>query len=130
MSKLFTEIKIGDLQLENRIAILPMCQYSAGYGLVNDWYLMHYGNLALSDAALLIFESTAINSEGKSTYGDLGLWDDIFTKSMSHVINYIRLHSNTKLTVQLSHAGHKASTVLGWKPDAHMDVKSTKRGQT
>ncbi len=114
-SKLFSEIKIGGLNLQNRIVIPPMCQYSASRGLANEWHLAHYGNLAFSGAGLLIFEATAVAPEGRISYADLGLWDDETAVAMSLVVDFIRLHSQTPLGLQISHAGRKASTNLPWK---------------
>ena len=41
MSRLFEPLRIGPLQLENRIVIAPMCQYSAEGGSAGDWHLIH-----------------------------------------------------------------------------------------
>ena len=54
MSHLFSTTALGPLQLANRIAIAPMCQYSASDGLAGDWHMIHYGHLARCGAALLI----------------------------------------------------------------------------
>ncbi|WP_294081650.1 NADH:flavin oxidoreductase/NADH oxidase [Proteiniphilum sp. UBA5384] len=116
MNNLFSPIKIGNIELNNRIVIPPMCQYSAGEGQANEWHLVHYGNLAMSGAALLIIEATGISPQGRISYGDLGLWDKNTAHALSKVINFIRLHSDIKIGIQLSHAGRKASTDLGWKP--------------
>ena len=47
-SALFKPIRIGGLELANRIIIAPMCQYSAHEGCMNDWHRIHLGHLALS----------------------------------------------------------------------------------
>jgi 2,4-dienoyl-CoA reductase-like NADH-dependent reductase (Old Yellow Enzyme family) len=49
-------MQIGNLKLANRIVIAPMGQYSAEDGQMNDWHLMHLGQLASSGAALLTIE--------------------------------------------------------------------------
>jgi NADH:flavin oxidoreductases, Old Yellow Enzyme family len=72
MSKLFSEITIGQLKLDNRIVVPPMCQYSAVSGQASEWHLMHYGNLALSGTGLLIFEATGVAPEGWISFADLG----------------------------------------------------------
>ena len=72
-AKLFSPLRIGDLELANRIVIAPMCQYSAEDGCMTDWHLLHLGHLALSGAALLTIEATAVTPEGRITYGDVGL---------------------------------------------------------
>ena len=59
-SKLFTPFTIGPLELANRITVAPMCQYSAVDGTMNDWHLMHLGNLALSGASLLVIEASGV----------------------------------------------------------------------
>jgi len=58
MSVLFSPISLGQLSLRNRIAIAPMCQYSAHEGKASDWHQIHLGSLALSGAAILFIEAT------------------------------------------------------------------------
>ena len=53
-----------------------MCQYSAHEGEATDWHLIHLGHLALSGAALLFLEATAVEPEGRISPQDLGLWSD------------------------------------------------------
>jgi len=71
--KLFEPLSVGALNLRNRIVIAPMCQYSAEDGCMTDWHLIHLGQLALSGAALLTIEATAVVPEGRITYADVGL---------------------------------------------------------
>lgn len=54
---LFTPIRVGNLELANHIIVAPMSQYSATDGCMNDWHLMHLGNMAMSGAALLSTEA-------------------------------------------------------------------------
>lgn len=129
-SKLFSEINIGSLRLENRIVIPPMCQYSAANGQATDWHLMHYGNLALSGAGLLIVEATAVCPEGRISYADLGLWDKNTASALEKTVNFIRMHSQMPLAVQLGHAGRKASTDLGWRPGGSLPPDSANGWQT
>jgi 2,4-dienoyl-CoA reductase-like NADH-dependent reductase (Old Yellow Enzyme family) len=44
---LFKPIRIHKLALPNRIVIAPMCQYSAENGCMNEWHLIHLGQLAI-----------------------------------------------------------------------------------
>ena len=74
--KLFEPIRVGNLELSNRIVIAPMCQYSAEDGCMTDWHLIHLGHLALSGAALLTIEATAVLPEGRISWADVGLWSD------------------------------------------------------
>ena len=76
MSRLFEPMALGALTLANRIIIAPMCQYSAHEGTPGDWHLIHLGQLALSGAAMLIVEATAVTPEGRITDADLGLYSE------------------------------------------------------
>lgn len=110
MPNLFDPIELGPLALPNRIVIPPMCQYSARDGVATDWHLIHVGSLALSGAALLIMEATAVSEEGRITHDCLGLWRDDQAETLAALVKTVRSHSSIRLGIQLSHAGRKASS--------------------
>ena len=114
MSQLFTPLAVGKLHLRNRIVIAPMCQYSAEDGCMTDWHLIHLGQLALSGAALLTIEATAVTPEGRISYSDTGLWSDANEEAMARVLAGIRRWSDMPIAIQLGHAGRKASTEKPW----------------
>jgi 2,4-dienoyl-CoA reductase-like NADH-dependent reductase (Old Yellow Enzyme family) len=120
MSLLFSPFALGPLQLENRIAIAPMCQYSADEGLATDWHMIHLGHLALSGAAILMLEATAVTPEGRISPKDLGLWSDDHAAALAPVVKAIRRHSPIKLAIQLGHAGRKASSAVPWEGGANI----------
>jgi hypothetical protein len=120
MSQLFEPLRIGDLQLDNRIIIAPMCQYSATEGTPGDWHLIHLGHLALSGAGLLILEATAVSPEGRITPWDLGLYSDASEEGLSRVLGAIRSNSPIKIGMQLAHAGRKASSRAPWEGGAQI----------
>jgi 2,4-dienoyl-CoA reductase-like NADH-dependent reductase (Old Yellow Enzyme family) len=130
MSMLFSPIKLGPLELANRIAIAPMCQYSAEEGLATDWHMIHLGHLALSGAGLLIIEATAVTPEGRISPDDLGLWSDEHAAALEPVINAVRRHSPIKIAVQLGHAGRKASSEVPWKGGANIPPGHERGWQT
>jgi 2,4-dienoyl-CoA reductase-like NADH-dependent reductase (Old Yellow Enzyme family) len=131
MSKLFTPIALGPMQLENRIAIAPMCQYSAdGNGLATDWHMIHLGHLALSGAGILIIEATAVTPEGRISPDDLGLWSDEHTEALAPVVRAIRRYSPIKIAIQLGHAGRKASSEVPWQGGANIPVDAPRGWQT
>ncbi|RXH58124.1 NADH:flavin oxidoreductase/NADH oxidase [Granulicella sibirica] len=117
-SALFKGIRVGGLELANRIVIAPMCQYSAQDGCMNDWHLIHLGQLAFSGAALLTIEASAVTPEGRITYADVGLYDDATEAAMRRVVDAIRQWSTMPIGIQLSHAGRKASTEVSWNGGA------------
>ena len=130
MSKLFSPYSLGSLELSNRIAIAPMCQYSAVDGLPTDWHMIHLGGLALSGAALMIIEATAVTPEGRISPDDLGLWSDDHARALEPVIAAIRRHSPIKVAVQLAHAGRKASSEVPWEGGANIPPGQPRGWQT
>ena len=118
-AKLFTPLRVGNIELRNRIVIAPMCQYSAVDGCMNDWHLIHLGSLALSAAALLTIEATAVVPEGRITYADVGLWSDQTEEAIGRVVDSVRRWSSMPIAIQLAHAGRKASSEVPWKGGAH-----------
>src|SRR4051794_24347836 len=117
---LFTPLRVGGLELVNRIVIAPMCQYSAVDGCTTDWHLIHLGHLALSGAALLTVEATAVLPEGRITYADVGLWSDETEAALARTLAGVRRWSEMPVAIQLAHAGRKASSEVPWQGGAQI----------
>lgn len=115
MSLLFSPIDIGPLRLPNRIVVAPMCQYSSIDGAACDWHSQHWTNLALSGAALVIVEATAVEPRGRISWADLGVYDDATEAAFAQSLATVRRWSPAKMGVQLAHAGRKASTLKPWE---------------
>ena len=130
MVALFSPVKVGGLELSNRIVIAPMCQYSAEEGNMSDWHVVHLGHLALSGAALLTIEASAVQAEGRITYGDVGLYSDANEAAMARVLASIRRWSDIPVAIQLAHAGRKASTEKPWLGGAQIPVDERNGWQT
>lgn len=118
--RLFETFTLGRTTFANRIVIAPMCQYSAIDGCMTDWHLIHLGHLALSGAALLTIEATAVLPEGRISYADVGLYDDSTEAAIGRTIESVRRWSDIPIAIQLAHAGRKASTEVPWKGGAQI----------
>ena len=118
--RLFTPLRVGSLELRNRIVIAPMCQYSAEEGRATDWHVIHLGHLALSGAALLTIEATAVLPEGRISSRDLGLWSDETEAALGRTLASIRRWSDMPIAIQLAHAGRKASSRVPWEGGAQV----------
>jgi 2,4-dienoyl-CoA reductase-like NADH-dependent reductase (Old Yellow Enzyme family) len=129
-SHLFSPINVGGLELANRIVIAPMCQYSAEDGRMTDWHVMHLGQLSHSGAGLLTIEATAVEPVGRITAGDVGLWDDATEAAIATVVASIRRWSSMPLSIQLGHAGRKASCELPWLGGAQLAPDHDRGWQT
>ncbi|NCF27167.1 MAG: oxidoreductase [Gammaproteobacteria bacterium] len=115
MSALFTPIDLRGLRLDNRIVVSPMCQYSAHDGNVGDWHLMHLGQFSVSGAGMLIVEMTNVEARGRISPNCVGLYNDDNERALARVLAFCRQHSKMGITVQLAHAGRKASTLPPWQ---------------
>jgi len=129
-SKLFTPLSIGKLELENRITIAPMCQYSAIDGSMTDWHLMHVGSLALSGASMLVIEATGVTPQGRITPHCTGLYSDANEAAMARVVKFARSISPIRLGIQLAHAGRKGSAQRPWEGRGALDPKDPAAWQT
>ena len=112
-SKLFSPLQIKSLTLKNRIAISPMCQYSAIDGFATDWHLVHLGSRASGGAGLIIQEATSVSPEGRISPADLGIWKDEQIEKMKQINAFI-VSQNSVPGIQLAHAGRKASSASPW----------------
>ncbi|WP_022666177.1 NADH:flavin oxidoreductase/NADH oxidase [Desulfospira joergensenii] len=129
MSELFTPYQLKDIKLRNRIAVPPMCQYSAENGMPNDWHLAHYTQMARGGAGLLIVEATAVSPEGRITPGCLGIWNGEQAKVHSGIVRAIR-KAGAVPGIQIGHAGRKASANRPWEGDDHIKEDDPRAWET
>ena len=123
MSKLFSPIRIRNLELRNRIVVSPMCQYSAKDGVPNDWHLVHLGSRAVGGAGLVFTEATSVSPEGRISPADLGIWGEEHIEAFGRITSFIRARG-AAAGIQLAHAGRKASTKIPWEGDGEVPVAS------
>lgn len=114
-SRLFSPIKLRDLELHNRLIVAPMCQYSAVDGNMTDWHVQHLGSLANSGASLVIVEATGVELEGRITHGCTALASDANEEAMKRVVASCKKNGTAKIGIQLGHAGRKASVHVPWE---------------
>lgn len=118
---LLEPIKLGALELRNRIVVSPMCQYSSPDGMPTDWHLVHLGSRAVGGAGLVFTEATAVSPEGRISPDDAGIWNDVQADAWSRIVQFIRGQSATA-GIQLAHAGRKASTDAPWRGGGPLDA--------
>jgi 2,4-dienoyl-CoA reductase-like NADH-dependent reductase (Old Yellow Enzyme family) len=113
MPHLFSELRLGDVTLPNRIGVSPMCQYSCVDGLATDWHLVHLGSRAVGGAGLVITEAAAVVPEGRISPQDLGAWSDAHFEPLARAARFVAGQGAIP-AIQLAHAGRKASTYRPW----------------
>ncbi len=113
-SALFSPFRLRDVALKNRIAVSPMCQYSAVDGLPGQWHLVHLGSRAVGGAALVMTEATAVSPEGRISPDDTGIWSPAHAEAFKPIASFIRAQGAVP-GIQVAHAGRKASTRPPWR---------------
>lgn len=114
---LFQPITLDGLAFPNRIAVAPMCQYSADDGSASDWHLYHWMNLAMSGAGMITVEMTNVERRGRISHGCMGLYGDHNEAAARRALDAARRVAlpGAKFGVQLAHAGRKASNQRPWE---------------
>jgi 2,4-dienoyl-CoA reductase-like NADH-dependent reductase (Old Yellow Enzyme family) len=114
---LFQPITLDGLTLPNRIAIAPMCQYSADDGSATDWHLQQWMGYAMSGAGMVTVEMTNVERRARISHGCLGLYSDHNEASAKRALEAAKRVAapGTNFGTQLAHAGRKASCQRPWE---------------
>ncbi len=117
--KLFEPIKIGSLELKNRIAMAPMNMgYTDPLGYPGDQVLAHYATRARGGFGLLITEAVMINPHewyGGDTMNVSHLTDYRYYRFWSKVVETVHSYDKCKICIQLS---------PGWGRQGHPPVSN------
>jgi len=109
VNTLFSPYALKNLEIRNRIVMPPMCMYSTDpSGLAREWHFLHYETRALGGVGLIIVEATAVQSRGRITDRDLGIWSDDHIPGLSEIVKGIKRHG-AAAGIQLAHAGRKCT---------------------
>lgn len=107
---LYTPITFRNVELKNRWVMSPMCMYSSTDGLANDFHFVHYGSRAQGGTGLIIVEATGVEPKGRITNHCMGIWNDNQEKELKKIVDFVHKNSESKIGIQLAHAGRKGST--------------------
>jgi len=127
-SLLFRPLQLRQLQVRNRLAIAPMCQYSAVDGLANDWHFAHLAKFAVGGAGIVFTEAAAVSPQGRITHGDLGIWSPEHAHALERTVAFIKDHGAVP-AIQIAHAGRKASMQRPWHGNGPLDETDLQRGE-
>jgi 2,4-dienoyl-CoA reductase-like NADH-dependent reductase (Old Yellow Enzyme family) len=114
MSVLLSPLPLREVTLRNRIAVSPMCQYSAEGGIPTDWHFVHLGSRAVGGAGLVMAEASAVTAEGRISPADTGIWSDAQADAWARIARFVA-EQGAVAGIQLAHAGRKASTDAPWR---------------
>ena len=118
----FSKFKLRDLELQNRIAMAPMGQYSAEDGVVNDWHFQHYTSRAIGGLGLILTELTAISETARITLGCAGIYNKNQIVAWKRINDFIHTNTQTKIGIQLGHSGRKGATKKPWEGNEPLET--------
>lgn len=104
MKKLFSEFKIRNLKIKNRICVPPMVIGLTDDGYVTKENIDRYRELAKGGAGLIIQEATCINIDGRLSSKQLGIWEDDQMEGLKEIVDAVHAE-DSKIFIQIHHAG-------------------------
>ncbi|MBB6622904.1 NADPH dehydrogenase NamA [Clostridium gasigenes] len=111
MKGIFKELKVKNLIFRNRIVMAPMCMYCAdSEGYANDFHEIHYTARAIGGVGAIIIEATGVETRGRISNRDLGIWDDSHIEGLRKISDSIKKYGAVS-GIQLGHAGRKCSVL-------------------
>ncbi|SDE90392.1 alkene reductase [Pseudomonas seleniipraecipitans] len=103
MTTLFDPIKIGDLELANRIIMAPLTRCRADEGRVPNALMAEY-YVQRASAGLIISEATSVTPMGVGYPNTPGIWSDDQVRGWSAVTKAVHANGG-KIVLQLWHVG-------------------------
>ncbi len=105
LSKLFSPIKIGAMEVKNRIAMAPIAtDFATPEGYVTKTMIGYYEARAKGGVALIFAGVTSVVGSLKYVPNQSGLWDDKFIPEFERLAKAVHTHG-AKLAPQLIHPG-------------------------
>ncbi|WP_339511235.1 alkene reductase [Pseudomonas sp. RL_15y_Pfl2_60] len=103
MTTLFDPIKIGDLELSNRIIMAPLTRARADERRVPNALMAEY-YVQRASAGLIISEATAVTPMGVGYANTPGIWSDEQIRGWSNITQAVHANGG-KIVLQLWHVG-------------------------
>jgi 2,4-dienoyl-CoA reductase-like NADH-dependent reductase (Old Yellow Enzyme family) len=129
MPRLLDPLKVGSIELRNRIVMPPMAtNYANSKGEVTDELVKHYADRA-KDLGLLIVEHSFVTHRGRTSLNQLGAYSDDLIPGLTRLVDAV--HENgTLVALQINHGGGTTSReVTGFQPVAPSPVIHPRRGE-
>lgn len=127
LQRLFTPIKVGRLELKNRIIMPPMIDRLATHGAPNDAVKDFYTARARGGVALIVLTPGIVDISMASPI-QLGIYDDSFIPGLKQFTDLI--HSCGGLMgIQLMHLGRQGGEIKRYKPVAPSPIPLTPKDE-
>ena len=127
LQRLFTPIKVGNLELKNRIIMPPMIDRLATHGEPNDAVKDFYAARARGGLALIVLTPGIVDISMASPI-QLGIYDDSFIPGLKQFTDLI--HScGARMGIQLMHLGRQGGEIKRYKPVAPSPIPLTPKDE-
>ena len=103
MTTIFDPIKLGDLQLSNRIIMAPLTRCRADEGRVPNQMMADY-YVQRASAGLILSEATSVTPMGVGYPNTPGIWNDEQVRGWTQVTNAVHA-AGGRIFLQLWHVG-------------------------
>lgn len=98
----------GKLTLKNHVVMAPMCMYQADtHGVIQPFHHAHYTARAYGGVAMVIMEASAVESRGRISDRDIGMYHDDHVTGLKKLVDEVHL-AGSLMAIQLAHAGRKS----------------------
>ena len=111
---MFTPFTLRNVTLKNRVVVSPMAQYSCVDGVPADYHLVHLGARAMGGSGMVMAEMTCPTPDARITPGCPDLWSTDQRDGWARIVRFVHENTDTKIALQLGHAGPKGSTRVPW----------------
>jgi 2,4-dienoyl-CoA reductase-like NADH-dependent reductase (Old Yellow Enzyme family) len=112
LDMLFKPIKIGNVELKNRLAVPPMVSnFCTDDGQVTERLIRYHEERAKGGWSLITIEQTVVAKAGKGHPNQPAIWGDEYIEGLSELTQ--RVHAaGAKICVQLNHAGRSSNVAI------------------
>ncbi|GGJ92881.1 alkene reductase [Pseudomonas matsuisoli] len=136
MPTLFDPIKIGELELSNRIIMAPLTRCRADEGRVPNALMAEYYSQRAS-AGLILSEATSVTPMGVGYPNTPGIWSDDQVKGWANITRSVHANGG-KIVLQLWHVGRISDPIYldgelpvapsAIKPEGHVSLVRPQKG--
>lgn len=114
---LFEPLRIGQLELRNRVVLAAMvANFATEDGFVTDRLKAYHANIAKGGCGLNVTESSHVSLEGKRITCGLGSYDDKLISRLRELTEAVHAEGG-KIAQQIHHGGREcASAITGFQP--------------
>ena len=112
LKMLFSPIKVGTMELKNRVVMCPMgTNFANEDSMPTEQMANYYAERAKGGVGLIIAENTCIQKRGRWSRQAAGIWDDKFIPGWRMVVDAVHAY-NVKIALEIGHQGSSVSSAI------------------